>query len=395
MKQLQNGCRVSPISVIPKNWKTAKASTATPWRITYRFYDPRFPKPKQVVIRGMNRFHDLKERQAATTALIVQETTILDAGFNPWDNVLPEMKAPVLGEKTGFADALEFSVGKIQAVKGTLIDIRSVARAVIAAARTLGLADHPIGHVSRKHIKQVFDHIRETNPRFSAKRFNKYRAYLSRIWRELIELELAETNPVRDIAKAKETFHMRQSLTPDELAALTRLKDSQYTFYRYIVIFFYSGSRTTELFRLQASDVDLQSQEFRVLVKKGNAYRHDIRVITDDALPLWRELLAESKPGWYLFSRNLRPGKSMIRADQVNRRWDKHVKRGLGIEKDFYALKHTFADLIAAKLDIHHAATLDGHTTPVITLKNYATGEKARQRERIKRSGIRFGSDLI
>ncbi len=391
MKGLPNGCRVSRLSVFPDNWKTSKATTAISWRITYRFYDPRFPLPKQVAIRGMNRFHDLKDRQAATIALIEQETTILDAGFNPFDNVLPEIQTPVIGRKMPFPDALTMAMEKIQAVKGTLIDIRSVVRGCIAAAQRLGIQDLPVDQVTRKHIKQIFDDIREKNSRFSNHRFNKYRAYLSRVFRELIEMELIDANPVRDIAKAKETFRMRETLTADEIGRISELKNSMASFYRYLVIFFYSGCRTTELFRLKVENVNLAKQEFRVMVKKGNAYREDIRVITDDALPLWNELLAGADPDHFVFSRGLKPGRQMIRPDQINRRWNRFVRRGLGIEKDFYSLKHTFADMIAAKLDIHHAATLDGHTTPVITLKNYATGEKARQRERIKRSGIRFG----
>jgi integrase len=391
MKGLPNGCRVSRLSVYPDNWKTAKATTAIPWRITYRFYDPRFDAPKQVAIRGMNRFHDLKDRQAATMALIEQETTILDAGFNPFDNVLPDIETPAIGRKTPFPDALTMAMGKIQAVKGTLIDIRSVVRGTIAAAERLGIADIPVDQVTRKHIKQVFDDIRQTNPRFSNARFNKYRAYLSRVFRELIEMELIDANPVRDIAKAKETFRMRETLTPDDMGRIAELKSVTPSFYRYLVIFFYSGSRTTELFRLKVSAVNLAKQEFRVLVKKGNAYREDIRVITNDALPLWDELLAGADPDHFVFSRGLKPGRQMIRPDQINRRWDKYVRRGLGIEKDFYSLKHTFADMIAERLDINHAATLDGHTTPVITLKHYAPGERARERERIKNAGIKFG----
>jgi integrase len=391
MKQLSGGCRVSRLSVTPSNWKSAKATTSGPWRISYRFYDPRFPNPKQVVIRGMNKFHELKDRRAATLALIEQETTILDAGFNPFDNVLPEMATPVIGQKMALGDALEFAVGKIRAVKGTLIDIRSVIRGTIAAARALQLADMAIGDVSRRHIKQILEYLRETNPRFSNARFNKYRAYLSRVFRELIEMELIDANPVRDIAKAKETFRMRETLTPDDMGRIAELKSVTPSFYRYLVIFFYSGSRTTELFRLKVSAVNLAKQEFRVLVKKGNAYREDIRVITNDALPLWDELLAGADPDHFVFSRGLKPGRQMIRPDQINRRWDKYVRRGLGIEKDFYSLKHTFADMIAERLDINHAATLDGHTTPVITLKHYAPGERARERERIKNAGIKFG----
>jgi hypothetical protein len=292
------------------------------WRIYYRFYDPRFTHPKQVAIAsGINRIKDLKQRQHAVRALIEQETTLLDSGYNPFDGNMPDykndlsMSAP--SRRLPFCEAIEFGAGKVQAVKGTMIDIRSVVRGTLKAAKALNIDSIPISDVSRRHIKQILEYLRETNPRFSNHRFNKYRAYLSRVFRELIEMELIDSNPVRDIAKAKETFSMRETLSADELAKLAELKTIAPAFYRYIAIFFYSGSRTTELFRLKYEDVDLSKQEFRVLVKKGNSYREDIRVVTDDALEHWNELMETGKAGMYVFSRGLRPGRDQIRPDQI------------------------------------------------------------------------------
>jgi integrase len=390
MQHLNNNCRVSAINVIPGNWASPKASTARNWRISYRFYDPRFPRAKQIAIAGMNRYKDLKDRQSVTKALIDQETALLQRGFNPFDNVVPDPLPVAIGPQMAFGDALNMAAEKIVAVKGTKIDIRSVIKGMSAAADRLNL-DLPIGQIGRRHIKMMLENCREHNKRFSDKRFNKYKAYLSTLFRQLIEMELVESNPVRDIAKAKETQTLREELTPEDMQKIAALKETNFEFYRYVVIFFYSGSRTTELFRLKREDVNLPNQEFKVLVKKGRQYREDMRGISDEVVGLWTGLIQAAKPGEFLFSKNLRPGAKPIRPDQINRRWNKYVKTGLGVEKDFYALKHTYADQIAARLGIDHAATADGHTTPVITLKHYATGEKARQRERIKKAGIKFG----
>lgn len=63
---------------------------------------------------------------------------------------------------------------------------------------------------------------------------------------------------------------------------------------------------------------------------------------------------------------------------------------GLGIKGDFYSLKHSNLDETAAALDINAAAAMAGHTTPVITLKHYAHGEKERQHERLKKVANTF-----
>ena len=61
-----NGSTVPAISVCPKNWKSKAAKISIDWYIIYRFYDPRFKKPKQVMMKGMNQFKTLAERQEAT-----------------------------------------------------------------------------------------------------------------------------------------------------------------------------------------------------------------------------------------------------------------------------------------------------------------------------------------
>jgi len=163
-----------------------------------------------------------------------------------------------------------------------------------------------------------------------------------------------------------------------------------------MMMFFKSGSRTTELLVLQkGKDIMLDIQEFIVNVKKGKRFRRDIRIIHDEVLYLWIEIWNEAKPGEYLFSRGLKPGPVMIRVDQINRRWNKHVKAdphktnpkwgGLGIKKDFYGLKHKNLDSITEAAGIKMAQLAGGHTTPVITLNHYAVGEKQRERDRLKK----------
>ena len=51
--QLSSGCSISELSVTPKNWNTKAAKTNNDWFVSYRFYDPHYPKPKQVILRGM------------------------------------------------------------------------------------------------------------------------------------------------------------------------------------------------------------------------------------------------------------------------------------------------------------------------------------------------------
>ena len=63
---LNNGCSHSELTVTPKDWKTKKASLSTNWFIKYRFYDTRYSSPKQIMLKGMNNFKILHDRQTET-----------------------------------------------------------------------------------------------------------------------------------------------------------------------------------------------------------------------------------------------------------------------------------------------------------------------------------------
>ena len=76
MIPLPSGCYISTnkkgeISVFPDNWKTVKGTTAKPWRIQYRFYDPRikegpYAKGRLLMIKRMNEYRDVEKFEPFT-----------------------------------------------------------------------------------------------------------------------------------------------------------------------------------------------------------------------------------------------------------------------------------------------------------------------------------------
>lgn len=349
----------------------------------------------------MNKYRTLRERQEITGELLNHETRKLDLqGYNPITKQYMAPAAAIAHEidpNTSFIQALHLGFKKLDCVPDTLDDIKSMMKYVGMAAgqlydnsmgRTYNVI--PVSQISTRHIKGILEQCKKNNPRFSNYRFNKYKIYLSMIFKELVEAEAIEINPTRDIAPKKKTTKLRAVLTPDELKKIDTLRQTNYSFWRYIRIFFRSGSRTTELLSLtKGPQVDLNNQEFTVMVKKGKSYREDIRAIPDDILPLWKELWKEAKTGQYLFSEGLKPGPGKIRKEQVGRRWKRWVKRDMGITKDFYSLKHLHTDTVAAILDMEHAKATTGHTTDKMA-EVYAVGSKQRRLEKLKKTEVRF-----
>ena len=134
-----------------------------------------------------------------------------------------------------------------------------------------------------------------------------------------------------------------------------------------------------------------EEDSIKITVKKGQKLSEEWRTIKTIALPFWVELHAMAEPGQYIFHKGLNPGTcdKPIRAEQITRRWRRHVKEKLGITADIYSLKHSNLDEIAANFGVSRAQEAAGHSTPVITM-TYLHGEKERAHERLKDAGNEF-----
>lgn len=405
-KPLFHGCARSEIKVLPSNWQSDKARTIIPWKIYYRFYDPATKGTKnwgkQIPLYGMNEYKDLAERQKITEALINQEKELLDEkGYNPISGQFMISTETVfeIHPDTPFIEALRQGLEKLDVVEDVKKDVGYIVNGTERAAKILfdsqiGLRYNviPISKIESRHMKYILEQCGKLNKRWSNNRHNSYKAHLSMIFNELKELQAINGNPTLGVSTKKKLKKAKEILTPEELAKIDTLRNNHYNFWRYIRIFFRSGSRTTEMLSLKFEHVNIKKQEFRVTVKKDGHFREDIRLIGNDVLFLWKELMEEAKPGEYLFARSLKPGQKKIGKSNPCRYWTKYVSAsekngGLGIDKNFYYLKSTHSDLIADKISLDHARVVNGHTNENTT-RIYAVGENRRKQERVKNTNV-------
>ncbi|HJV19267.1 MAG TPA: tyrosine-type recombinase/integrase [Sediminibacterium sp.] len=397
MLQLPNNCRAGNISVFPKNWKASKADLSKAWRINYWFYDDNLGQKRQVVIK-MNKFKTLQERQDAVRELIDNELDLLQRqGFNQITRMFNCPTDDQISEFTPLAEALEYSKnvlkGKVE--NNTYLDIKSCVKYIQPAAVALGYHRLPMKDIKRKQVKCLLDQCGKMKEKWSANNYNHYRKYLSIVFNELVEMEVMELNYCRTLTKQKAVKRIRQTLSMEDRKRIyDHLYANYYSFWRFTIIFFHSGSRETEVMALRETDVNLQQQKFKVLIKKGKSSREEWRTIPDSCIELWRQVVREAKPGDYLFSEGLLPGDKKISSRQITKRWRVHVKEKLGITADFYSLKHSNLDEVSAQLGVLAAQAMAGHSTPVVTMNHYLVGEGSRQHERLKHVSNSFASGV-
>lgn len=406
------GCSYSDIWVSPSDWKTttSKASLKKNWYVQCYFYDPLFkedyPKGKEYR-RKLNRFKTIEERRAAAKRYIEAIKKKFNAGYNPITQkfmlIEPEPTPAKLSPLTPSVEAIEDIWNKIleaaikalpEADKNTekpFNDVRVAKNRFVKGLKELRYDNIPIKDLSITQIKETIVHLNITEGYY-----NKFLSYMSKIFTELIEYGCVENNYFKLYKKARPLKKIREVLTDEEFEQVMQyLQVNHYGLYRYGMIFHVSGARTTELFRLKVKDVDLENQEYKVLIKKGNQYFEEIKVIMLEAMPFWRELLSEAKSEEdYLFSKWLKPGEKRIAARQISRKYNKYIKtrfseeKGIEITADFYALKHKFLDRLDAmrnEIVLPNAAqVLASHKSDKITSSVYLVNKKKREREILK-----------
>lgn len=389
MLQLPNGCRSSKPSVHPKDWNQDTASITKPWRIEYYFYDSQHNRT-QWKIKGMNEYHTLIERRQATKVLYDELIRLLkEEGYNPATGQSYVLPTADIGPSTSFARALNFVFEKKSMGEDMKLDVKSMLKYFLQAARELSFADMPVGEVRRKHIMLILEHCKLSNARY-----NKYRSYLLNLFRSLVKWECIESNYIKEIEILDHTHRIREILSPQQCREVNdHLMVKVYTFWRFMHIFFQSAGRIKEILRVKVKDVNLETQLYKVIIRKGRKSREVLRPINGVALPLWQELLTGADDSEaFIFHQGLVPGSAdkPIRREQITRRWEVHAKKDLKVTADFYALKALFLELVAQGYDINLSKDLADHQSKVVTMKHYATGEAGRDIEKKKRVNIAF-----
>jgi hypothetical protein len=269
MIQLPNDCKCSDLKVNPANWESPKASLKKNWYIYYRFYDPlendRYPKGKLRIIKGMNGCKTLSDRQKLVRELMLLELNELQQlGYNPISEVheTPISAQSIILPDTPFMMAMRQTFEKGGYTGQTLLDIRSVLKYCDKAANLLQIHYLPIKDFRPSHLLLLLEQCGKIKEKWSANTYNVYIKYLSILFSQLVQYRTIEFNPARDIKKRKTIKTLRSILTPEQAQVIDKsIKVYDESFWRFIHIFFHSGSRTTEILRVQGEHVDLKGKK--------------------------------------------------------------------------------------------------------------------------------------
>lgn len=396
MTTIFNGCSFGEIFISPKNWKTttAKASLEKSWFVQCRFHDPNFPKynPKGFPYRRkINKdTTSLEERRAVAEFVRDEMESILKQGYNPITNTFtaePEItkEAPSYTPETPLFEALDLAFSISESTGEPRKDIKRVIDAIKISLTTLGFENIQVGQFLGLHLKLALDNMKVIRPGFTDKRYNRYIANLSPLFKSLKRNGMVMINPCEGVSCKTTTVEARLVLTLKERIRVdTHLRTNYPTFYIFTQVFFHSSGRIQELLALKPEHVDLYKLKYKTFIKKGKLNKWVDRPIKKVSLDYWIEALKDAKPDEFVFSENLQPGKKMIRRDQVTKRWRVHVKEKLGITADFYSLKHSNLTEISERSTTRTAAKAAGHTSDKMIKQHYDVGSAEREMNAVR-----------
>lgn len=288
--------------------------------------------------------------------LIDQENRLLEQGYTPKqiaegvaqrkaaavhrDFVLPERYVPVEPY-----DDLETAILKMlykpKGNKTHVSDLKRNCLRILKAARSLGYDTLPIKDVSARHLNRLFRQWEEEEP-VSAQMFNKVHAHFFSVFRALQRTEEANDKRIDGAVERKVVVHRHQPmLTLESIRQLLdHLQQVDYPFYRFLRIFYQSGSRPAELCRLKKEDVKLEEHLYRVVVLKGTRPKEVYKPIHQSVDLLWKEIYELAQTGEYLFSYGYVPGKRCYQTTSYSKKFKNLVKDQLHITENLYTMKH-------------------------------------------------------
>lgn len=401
------------------------------WFVGFKYFCPERLKEKRPQVRlGINYQPTIKARAAEAEQVKILVEKCLKEGWNPFDcNIQAYLKvkrAAILKAKEeeelkkkddprffGFNDAMDWAYKKKELKKDTKPGYKSVLAFIKQAAIDIKIDRMPVASVTRFHICELLDQMKENrqreydqsnNPRFKGKKTtpNLYNYYLDKVSSFLFEYEnrgIIEHNPCHKIAKKSDAidFGVHRHATEKEMEIIkTELPKHHPELYNFIRIVFVTGMRLDELLDVKFNMIDYLNSTINIsdtlyndegeLISKTTAYR---RVPVPGFLLEWLQARGQDySPNCYLFSSNLRPGPIKITRKWISTLWKMVVKDILGVKVSAYSFKGAGGDAKReAGIDIAAVAGGYGHTSTSMARNIYLSKEGERlQKELIEKS---------
>ena len=311
------------------------------WYVYYSFRNPTTDmlERQTPIYSGVNQFKTLKERKEAIKILAKAIETILENGFNPYDDSISvdESKKYNIPDAVTFALELKKNTLKENSYRDFRVRIKSFEKWLLAN----GFENRYITTVNKKAVITFLNSILSNT---SPKNRNNTRSNLSMFFQSLEDNDIITDNFVKKINVLKSTPERNKTYsTTQEVDIFNYLKNNDDLLLLFIQFISYNHLRPVEVVRLRIKDVNIKDKLIYVRAKNKAV---KIKIIPEILLSTLPDL-EKYNPESFLFTpngigNNWTTGETDKR-DYFSKRFKK-VKDSLGLGKDYglYSFRHTF-----------------------------------------------------
>ena len=311
------------------------------WYVYYSFRNPSTDmlERQTPIYSGVNQFKTLKERKEAIKILAKAIETILENGFNPYDDSISvdESKKYNIPDAVTFALELKKNTLKENSYRDFRVRIKSFEKWLLAN----GFENRYITTVNKKAVITFLNSILSNT---SPKNRNNTRSNLSMLFQSLEDNDIITDNFVKKINVLKSTPERNKTYsTTQEVDIFNYLKNNDDLLLLFIQFISYNHLRPVEVVRLRIKDVNIKDKLIYVRAKNKAV---KIKIIPEILLSTLPDL-EKYNPESFLFTPNdigndWTTGETDKR-DYFSKRFKK-VKDSLGLGKDYglYSFRHTF-----------------------------------------------------
>jgi len=268
------------------------------WYVYYSFRNPLTDKLERQtpIYSGVNQFKTLKERKEAIKILAKAIETILENGFNPYDDSISidQSKKYNIPEAVTFALELKKNTLKENSYRDFRVRINSFQKWLLAN----GYENRYITTVNKKTVITFLNSILSNT---SAKNRNNTRSNLSMFFQSLEDNDIITDNFVKKINVLKSTPERNKTYsTTQEVDIFNYLKSNDDLLLLFIQFISYNHLRPVEVVRLKIKDVNIKDKLIYVRAKNKAVKIKIIPEILLSAIPDLEKLNPES----FLFTPN-------------------------------------------------------------------------------------------
>ncbi|MGB1205307.1 MAG: tyrosine-type recombinase/integrase [Chitinophagales bacterium] len=246
--------------------------------ILFYFYDNKLQKLKPFKwtfgVNYIKKWHTRK-RQAQLYCNELAEQ--LQNGFSPY-----EKSEQVIKNASKNCEQVLNEICQIRMAgkrKDTIRTYKNFNHIFVEWLRLEKLVPYPINSITRQTVKRFYDYLK-TERNCSNRTINNYRRFLLASWQEMIEREITDTNPFKEIKKMKEKPVKRRGFTiEEERVIIPFVKERDADLYLCIRLIHDCLLRDKDVVNIQIRHVDLKKFELTVPAETTKNHTTTIRTI--------------------------------------------------------------------------------------------------------------------